>query len=285
MSFDPVEILTSKIVAALPAIASGLLVIAGFWLAAIIARALIRRLAGRVAGDHRPLISLVAAVSYWALMTLGLVSGLGTMGIDVAALVAGLGLTGFALGFALRDAISNLLAGVLVMIYRPFRHGDRISVTGLEGTVVRIDLRYTTMQGEDRRFLIPNQVLFTNAITVFGADPRARPTPVRASVRAGAASLDGHVAGSAYESSLTLRGDLDPVGRRALARSARALSAAAGRLRDRIHVPWETVVAPNRGAVKLARYRQTDPAKPGDDARSFRAQGWRLDCRSPLRGL
>ncbi len=110
-------------------------------------------------------------------MTLGLVSGLGTMGIDVAALVAGLGLTGFALGFALRDAISNLLAGVLVMIYRPFRHGDRISVTGLEGTVVRIDLRYTTMQGEDRRFLIPNQVLFTNAITVLGRGSESPTNP------------------------------------------------------------------------------------------------------------
>ena len=94
------------------------------------------------------------------------------MGINVSALVASLGLTGFTLGFALRDAISNLLAGVLILLYRPFRIGECIKVAGLEGRVVALDLRYTTIQEDGRRHLIPNQTPYTNPVTV-EIDPSA----------------------------------------------------------------------------------------------------------------
>ncbi len=97
--------------------------------------------------------------------------GLGTMGVSVEPIVASLGLTGFALGFALRDAISNLLAGVLILAYRPFRHGDRIAVTGFEGVVVHIDLRYTTLADGDKFHLIPNQTMYSNPVTVSSAAP------------------------------------------------------------------------------------------------------------------
>jgi hypothetical protein len=75
-------------------------------------------------------------------------------------------LTGFALGFAFRDALSNILAGVLIVMHRPFLRGDHISVVGFEGTVVGIDLRYTTLQKDDKIFLIPNSTLFTNPISL-----------------------------------------------------------------------------------------------------------------------
>ena len=101
-----------------------------------------------------------------AVLTFGAVTALGTMGVNVSALVAGLGLTGFALGFALKDAISNVLSGILLLLYRPFQHGDYIAVAGFEGTVVGIDLRYTTLQHEHRTFLIPNSLLFTNTVTL-----------------------------------------------------------------------------------------------------------------------
>ncbi len=88
------------------------------------------------------------------------------MGVDVSALVAGLGLTGFALGFALRDAVSNLLAGILIILYQPFRPGDRIEVAGSAGTVVGVNLRYTVLDAGDRRILVPNSTLFSNSVTV-----------------------------------------------------------------------------------------------------------------------
>ena len=84
----------------------------------------------------------------------------------MSALVAGLGLTGFALGFAFRDILSNVLAGVLLLIYRPFGYGDHISVTGLDGTVTHIDMRYTVLHDEGKTVLIPNSNLFTNPIVV-----------------------------------------------------------------------------------------------------------------------
>lgn len=130
----------------------------------------LRRIAvnlGREAGDDRAKIyGLVGSVLRIVVILIGLITALGTLGVDVTAMVAGLGLTGFALGFALKDALSNLLAGILILFYRPFHCGDRIRVSGCEGVVMDIDLRYTKLDGGDEEFLIPNSKCFTNWIAV-----------------------------------------------------------------------------------------------------------------------
>jgi small-conductance mechanosensitive channel len=110
--------------------------------------------------------SLLARASSVTLIIFGVVTALGTLGINVSAIVAGLGLTGFALGFALKDTISNLLSGVLILLYRPFEKGSRIKISGYEGTVVSIDLRYTELDSEGDKVLIPNSKLFKDPITV-----------------------------------------------------------------------------------------------------------------------
>jgi small-conductance mechanosensitive channel len=71
-------------------------------------------------------------------------------------------------GFALKDALSNTLAGVSIAIYRPFRGGDRIIVSGFDGTVDPIDLRYTTLSSEGDRILIPSSTMFTSPVKVVG---------------------------------------------------------------------------------------------------------------------
>ena len=114
----------------------------------------------------RHLILLFARTSSITLIIFGFITALGTLGINVSALVAGLGLTGFALGFALKDTISNLISGVLILLYKPFKIGDRIKISGYEGIVVSIDLRYTELDAEDNKILIPNSKLFTNPIEV-----------------------------------------------------------------------------------------------------------------------
>lgn len=81
--------------------------------------------------------------------------------------MAGIGLTGFAIGFALKDTISNFLSGVLILLYRAFEKGNRIKISGYEGIVIAIDLRYTELDSEGNKILIPNAKLFTDAITVF----------------------------------------------------------------------------------------------------------------------
>ena len=130
-----------------------------------IAKRIITSAAERLKFDGN-LTLLLSRTSSITLIIFGFVTALGTLGINVSALVAGLGLTGFALGFALKDTISNLLSGVLILLYRPFEKGNRIKVAGYEGTVVSIDLRYTELDSEGNKVLIPNSKLFTDPITV-----------------------------------------------------------------------------------------------------------------------
>ena len=115
---------------------------------------------------HGPLGQLLASVARVSLLILGLITALGTLGVNILGIVAGLGLTGFALGFALKDSIANLLAGVLILLYRPFEVGDRIDVGGLAGRVTHVDLRYTELDAESERVLVPNAKLLTDPIRV-----------------------------------------------------------------------------------------------------------------------
>ncbi len=136
-----------------------------FWVLANVTKRAIVKISGRL-GLDAALALLLARTAKITLIIVGVITALGTLGVNVSALVAGLGLTGFAVGFALKDTISNLLAGVLILLYHPFGTGNRIKISGFEGTVVSIDLRYTELEGDGARILIPNSKLFTNPIVV-----------------------------------------------------------------------------------------------------------------------
>jgi small conductance mechanosensitive channel len=115
---------------------------------------------------HGPLGQLLASIARLSLLVLGFVTALGTLGVNITGIVAGLGLTGFALGFALKDSIANLLAGVMILLYRPFEVGDRIDVSGLAGNVTQVNLRYTEMETATERVLVPNSKMLTDPIRV-----------------------------------------------------------------------------------------------------------------------
>ncbi len=136
-----------------------------FWVLAIVIRKIILK-AGNATGIDSSVVNLLARMANVGLWIVGIVTALGTVGINVSAIVASLGLTGFAVGFALKDSISNLLSGVLILIYRPFRVGQWISVKSFEGFVMAIDLRYTSLEQGDERILVPNSLLFTNPISI-----------------------------------------------------------------------------------------------------------------------
>ena len=153
----------------LPALAPklylGCVILILFWIAAVVVERL-TRWAGHKSHIHKDILFLLGRTVRTTLVILGFISALATIGINVSALVASLGLTGFALGFALKDALSNILAGILVLIYRPLKIGDKINITGFEGIVVQIDLRYTTLKTEDKTILIPNANLFNNPVVI-----------------------------------------------------------------------------------------------------------------------
>jgi small conductance mechanosensitive channel len=157
--------LLEQITLRIPQLGFALALFVVFWiLSHLIARA-IRKGASHVQQDAKVALLLARAAKI-ALITLGTVMALGNLGVDVSAIVTGLSLTGFALGFALRDTISNLLAGVLILLYSPFEIGNRIKISSFDGVVVSIDLRYTELDGQGGRILIPNSKLFTDPVTV-----------------------------------------------------------------------------------------------------------------------
>jgi len=148
-----------------PSVIGAVVIFFVFFILAKIVTRIITSTAERLKFD-RNLTLLLSRTSSITLIIFGFVTALGTLGINVSALVAGLGLTGFALGFALKDTISNLLSGVLILLYRPFEKGNCIKISGYEGIVVSIDLRYTELDSEGNKVLIPNSKLFTDPITV-----------------------------------------------------------------------------------------------------------------------
>ena len=136
-----------------------------FRLSGIFSQFLIIRIANK-RGLNKQLLLLIGKIAKIGLIIFGLITSLGTFGINISALVAGLGLTGFALGFALKDVVSNLIAGSIILLHRPFKINDRIIVVGHEGKVIKIDLRYTTIESEDKKILLPNSILFTKEIII-----------------------------------------------------------------------------------------------------------------------
>lgn len=92
-------------------------------------------------------------------------------GIDPTAIVASLGVGGLALSFALKDLLSNIVSGIMIMLYRPFTIGDFITISiqsneTFRGKISNIDLRYTSLQSEDGTTLIPNSMIITNPVVV-----------------------------------------------------------------------------------------------------------------------
>jgi small-conductance mechanosensitive channel len=179
---EGVNQLVTAAVSFTPRLASSIVALLSFWAAALVLSAVLGRV-GRTTHLSAEVLALIQRIVKVGVLMFGVVTALGTAGINVSALVAGLGLTGFALGFALKDILSNVLAGVLILMYRPFHRLDRVSVAGFEGTVAQIDLRYTTLEADNRRILIPNSTLFTNVISVeaiqqsSGEDPAAERDP------------------------------------------------------------------------------------------------------------
>jgi len=150
-----------------------LLILLAFWFAAALLQRFVLRV-GERARVNADVLVLLASTARLSVLAIGLVTACGTLGVDVSALVAGLGLTGFAVGFAVKDILSNWLAGILILVYEPFRRGDYVSIAGtpaLSGSVVAIDFRYTSLQSEDQLVLVPNANLFTKEIIVKRATP------------------------------------------------------------------------------------------------------------------
>ena len=158
----------------IPRALAALLVISLFWGIAAGVRWLMRIIFCRLVGDLT-VENLIKQVAYYAVWVLGIIVAIDAFGLDPQTVVTGLGLTSLALGFALKDIISNFISGILILTLRPFRLGDQIIIGETEGNVERIELRATQLRTYDGRVvLVPNAEVFTSRIINNTAAPIRR---------------------------------------------------------------------------------------------------------------
>ena len=163
-TIDSVQRLVDSFLANLPLIVIALMlavigIVIAFSLSALTRRALERTKADPVAVDFTVrilrLLGIVAAV----------LIAFAIAGVEVGPALAGLGLAGLAVAFAVQSILENFIAGIILLVRRPFRAGDQIRTGDWEGTIVDIDLRVTRLVDYDGVIvLIPNVDVYTNPV-------------------------------------------------------------------------------------------------------------------------
>jgi small conductance mechanosensitive channel len=158
----------------LPSILAALTVFFAFYLAARLFRSGARRALSRLSTTAHVDVLLSRLISY-AIMLAGFIIALSLLGINLGVLIASLGLLSVGLGFAVRDIVANFLAGVILILQKPFKVGDSVVVGGMEGTVEDLRIRDTVLRCPDGRLVfMPNSNIFTAAITNNTASGRRR---------------------------------------------------------------------------------------------------------------
>jgi small conductance mechanosensitive channel len=108
-------------------------------------------------------------------MFVGLLVALSQLGVQVGPVLAGLGIAGFIVGFALQDTLSNFAAGMMILIYRPFDVGDAVEAGGVMGTVKAMNLVSTTITTWDnQKLVVPNSKIWGDVIRNITAEPHRR---------------------------------------------------------------------------------------------------------------
>lgn len=158
----------------LPSFLGALIVILLTWLMAIAVRKIAMIWAEQTEGDRSTEI-LISRLCYGAVWVVGSIISLGILGLDFGLLLGTLGLTSVAIGFSLKDILSNYISGVILLAARPFRIQDQVIIGDYEGTVIQIQLRAITLQTYDGRSVyIPNQQVFQNSIVNITISPIRR---------------------------------------------------------------------------------------------------------------
>ena len=142
--------------------------IIGRWVVRYIKKLILRVMEKR---DVDPtLIKFVANLAYVALLTFVIIAALGMLGIQTTSFIAVLGAAGLAVGLALQGSLSNFAAGVLMIIFRPFKVGDFIEGAGVVGVVEEIQIFTTQLITPDNKtIIIPNAKLTADNIVNFTA--------------------------------------------------------------------------------------------------------------------
>lgn len=155
-------------------IASALVILLfGLWLARRLSAGL-RRLLGR-AGVEAILAGFFGNITYAVVLILVFVTVLDAVGVPPTSLLAVMGAAGLAVGLAMKDSLSNIASGVMLIILRPFRTGDVVQIAGITGVVQQVRLFQTELRSfENHAITLPNGQITASPITNFTAQPTRR---------------------------------------------------------------------------------------------------------------
>jgi len=111
---------------------------------------------------HRMIVSTVRNL----VVIFGVLIAISQLGVSLGPLLAGLGIAGFIIGFALQDSLSNFASGLMILMYRPFDVGDWVEAGEVKGKVSHMSLVNTTFMTQDnQRLVVPNNMLWQSVIT------------------------------------------------------------------------------------------------------------------------
>lgn len=152
---------------------AGVIFVVGRWVASLL-RSFVTRIMRKRSVDET-LVKFTGSLIFAMLMVVVIIAALGQLGIETTSLVAILGAAGLAIGLALQGSLSNFAAGIMLIVFRPFRAGDFIEAAGVTGSVTAVQIFTTTLLTPDnKRVIIPNAKLAGDTITNFSAEDKRR---------------------------------------------------------------------------------------------------------------
>ena len=109
---------------------------------------------------------MIVATARNLIIVLGILIAISQLGISLGPLLAGLGIVGFIIGFALQDTLSNFASGLMILMYRPFDVGDTVEAGGIRGKVSHMSLVNTTfLTFDNQKLVVPNNLIWQSVIT------------------------------------------------------------------------------------------------------------------------
>ena len=119
--------------------------------------------------------SFVSNLVYWTLMTVVIIAAINQIGVQTTSLIAIMGAAGLAVGLAMQGSLANFAAGVLIVMFRPYRVGDFVEVAGVAGAVVQVGILTTILKtGDNKQIIVPNAQIMSSIITNYSANDTRR---------------------------------------------------------------------------------------------------------------
>jgi len=122
------------------------------------------------AGMDNILVNFISAIANWLLLLVVVIQALSQLGVDTNSLIVLIGAAGLAVGLSMKDSLQNFAAGVMLLIFRPFKQGDFVEAGGTSGSVKHINIFSTTfLTPDNKQVIVPNGAIYSGVITNYSA--------------------------------------------------------------------------------------------------------------------